>query len=291
MRPRRGRRRRRLRSALQQIAAGRRLPVDHLAGDEDARARSQHETLVDLLPANPAAPRRSRARSRRCRQARPGTLLCAPRAPRRRAGIGPASRIQADRDRRQMRRLAQEGRQRSAAAAVRAGAPALAAPVRLQIDDERRSALRLDGGAKRRGRARRSRRPRSPRAVTTASARARRHAERPARRLDRRAGKAFAERRGPIDAKADVGRAQRRDPDAGARKECRPSRRRSRAAATRRRRARAPAPRRRTTRSPSGVANRAPPSGAKPSQRWRGSSSTPSFVERAQPGPQAAAST
>src|SRR3984957_14667496 len=37
-------------SGLQQIAAGRRLPIDHLAGNEDARALPQHEVLVDLTP-------------------------------------------------------------------------------------------------------------------------------------------------------------------------------------------------------------------------------------------------
>ena len=49
--PRRGARRK---AGLQQIAAGRRFPVEHLAGGEYARKPPQHEAFVKLAPGDAA---------------------------------------------------------------------------------------------------------------------------------------------------------------------------------------------------------------------------------------------
>src|SRR4051812_20558490 len=51
-------------AGLQQVAAGWRFPVEHLAGRKRARAALEHEMLVELVERNPAGGR-DRARERR----------------------------------------------------------------------------------------------------------------------------------------------------------------------------------------------------------------------------------
>ena len=75
---------------LQQIAARRRLPVDHLAGDEESRTLPQHEALVDLTPRDAAGGRdRPGDRSGSDETKGAGLDMAASASP---SGRGPASR-------------------------------------------------------------------------------------------------------------------------------------------------------------------------------------------------------
>ena len=236
---------------LQQIAAGRRLPVEHLAGAEHAgqrRAASGRSSSASKRtpPAVLIASATGRGAARRS-----GSALSAAAS---RAGSAQhVARQQLVQQRRLHAAQAEAALQvrRQAARAARArhlGLHARGVVTRQQVELRPSRPRRL-----------RSRRAAAPtrhrpgclrcrsRSARIRRGRSERVAERQRHRLDRRAGEALAQMRAPAAGhlEAAVGRAQRRDVDARRPAAAAPTRRRSRAAASSRRRAPARSRRRR----------------------------------------------
>ena len=147
-------------TGLQQITAGRRLPVQHFPGREHAGPAAQHPVRIHFVQRDPAGAG-NRPRDRRRRQQAQRHRLDQGRQIGRGAGM---QRLlhQPDPHRRQPARLAQEGRQRRTAA--RPGQPA---GQRRQIRSGRRSSVATTGpsaamASRRAGKAHRPRRPRCP---------------------------------------------------------------------------------------------------------------------------------
>ena len=197
-------------AGLQQVAAGRRLPVQHLAGGEDAGAAMQHQALVHLLEASAAG------RGDGAIEARIGAMSVSGSALTRResgaVGAGMQRLLhQADRHRRQARRGAGGWPATAAARRRRAGRPAPPPPCRAAgraagvAGPSGRDGVAQGGGQGI------DRAALEPAAVTTASPRTVAPPKAKAMRFSGAPGEAVAEMVRPGDAEAAIGRAQRRD--------------------------------------------------------------------------------
>src|ERR1700722_2070170 len=197
-------------SGLQQIAAGRRLPVDHLAGNEDARALPQHEVLVDLIPRDAAGGRdRPGDRSGSDETKWAGLDMF-----RERLAFGKRSRLaqDVDRGRRKAGAFAQERGHGLAGLALQPRRKIGLAEVGLEVDIYRRRSIDCDRIPKRGG-------ERVDRAAFEAGARDHRLAANahPGVRkryiFEWRAGEGFPYLRRPVDEEAAIGGLQRRNRD------------------------------------------------------------------------------
>src|ERR1700722_18796277 len=197
-------------SGLQQIAAGRRLPIDHLAGNEDARALPQHEVLVDLTPRD-AAGGRDRPGDRSGSDETKGAGLDMLRE---RLAFGKRSPFAQDvhRGRRKAGAFAQERGQGLAGLALQPRRKLGFTEVGLEVDRYRRRSLNCDRFPKRGG-------ERVDRAAFEAGARDHRLAANARLRVrkryifKRRASEGFPYSRRPVDEKAAIGGLQRRNCD------------------------------------------------------------------------------
>src|ERR1700733_3046857 len=195
---------------LEQIAAGRRLPVDHLAGNEDARALPQHEVLVDLTPRDPAGGRdRPGDRSGSDETNGAGLDMASERL-----AFGKRSRFaqDVDRGRRKAGAFAQERGHGLAGLALQPRRERGFTEVGLEVDRYRRRSTGFDRFPKRGG-------ERVDRAAFEAGAcdhRLAANAHPGVRKLysfERRAGKGFPYLRRPVDEEAAIGGPQRRNRD------------------------------------------------------------------------------
>src|SRR5271165_3369310 len=192
-------------------AAGRRLPVDHLPGDENPRAPDQHEIGVDRAPFD-AAGTRDRAGDRRRGDEAKLTMLDAMSESlgALRQGAGFAQERNGDRG--EPGALAQQSRNGLPWLALEPRCERGLGDIRLEVDGEVRGALGRDRVAQ-------AGRQRIDRAALDARARHHRFTPRPhaagAQRdvLERRAGEAVADPRRPFDDEAAIGGFQRRNLD------------------------------------------------------------------------------
>src|SRR3984885_4434075 len=127
---------------LEQISTRRGLPVDHLAGNEDARALPQHEVLVDLTPRD-AAGGRDRPGNRSGSDETKGAVLDMLRE---RLAFGKRSRFAQDvyRGRRKPRAFAEKRGHGLAWLALQPGRKRAFTEVGLEVDRYRRRSMGCD---------------------------------------------------------------------------------------------------------------------------------------------------
>ena len=203
-------------AALQQVATGRRFPVEHLAGDEHAGTAPQHQVFVDGFPANAAGGRDRGLDRRRSGEAHRNSFRECGQCHRVQLGeLRMRSLVQqSDLDGREACRLAQERRQRLLATRLgKARRKVGEGHVRAQVDVQQRGGSRRDGIAQGCGKC-------IDRTALDACsgdqgfATHGRFAERQRDALHGLALEAAAERFRPIDAEAAIGRRQRGNGDA-----------------------------------------------------------------------------